>query len=299
MLGSTGQIGHELVRELADIGTVIAPSRKDLDLLNAAAVRDMLRRTMPTIVINAAGYTAVDSAETERELAAALNADAPALLATECTRLGSALVHFSTDYVFDGTKETPYVETDPRGPLNVYGQTKLAGEHGVAAAGGMHLIFRTSWVYSLRRRNFVTNMLRLARQREEISVVNDQIGAPTSADTVALAVTEILRILVGAEDFIGTFEAASGVYHLSAGGATTWYEFARTILADDPAASEQVCRVVKPVASAEFAAAARRPSYSVLDNSKLAEQFGVRLAPWTEQWSAVLEQLCVSSRRAS
>ncbi|MEP6491288.1 MAG: dTDP-4-dehydrorhamnose reductase [bacterium] len=299
VVGGTGQIGHELVRELAGLGPVIAPPRHDLDLLDAASTRDMLRRTMPTIVVNAAGFTAVDAAESERELAAAINADAPALLATECTRLGAALVHFSSDYIFDGAKRSPYVETDPRGPLNVYGETKLAGEHGVAAAGGMHLILRTSWIYGPRGRNFVSTMLRLAREREELSVVDDQVGAPTSAAAVAKAVTEILRSLVGAADFVDAFEAASGVYHMSAAGSTTWYDFARTILADDPASNEQVCRVIKPVKSTKYVTAAQRPAYSVLDNSKLAEEFGVRLSPWTEQWCAVAEQLRVNARRAS
>ena len=283
VIGGTGQIGHELARELAVLGTVVAPAHTELELLSAASIRDVIARVRPAMVVNAAGYTAVDSAESEREVCAALNADAPAILADECKRLGALLVHFSTDYVFDGTKRAPYVETDLPRPLNVYGQTKLAGEEAVAVCDA-HLIFRTSWVYSARGRNFPLSILRLAREREELSVVNDQVGAPTSAEAIAAGTVGVLRVLA-AEDGDLRDNRAAGVYHMTAGGSTTWYEFARTILADDPRRDEQVCRAVLPITSAEYPTAAKRPAYSVLDNTKLNERFGVRLPTWREQWT--------------
>lgn len=283
VIGGTGQIGDELVRELAALGTVVAPSRTELELLSAASIREVIGRVRPAIVVNAAGYTAVDHAESEREICAALNADAPACVAAECRRLGAVLVHFSTDYVFDGTKRTPYVETDRPEPLNVYGQTKLAGEEAVAACGGAHLIFRTSWVYSPRGRNFPGAILRLARERDVLSVVNDQVGAPTSAAAIASGTHEVLRVL--ARERRDSVAGTSGVYHMTAAGSTTWYEFARTILADDPRRDEQVCRDILPITSAEYPTAAKRPAYSVLDNTKLLERFGVRLPTWKEQWT--------------
>lgn len=289
VIGGTGQIGYELVRELAALGTVVAPARTELELLSAASIRDVIGRVRPAIVVNAAGYTSVDSAESEREVCAVLNADAPTHIAAECKRLGAVLVQFSTDYVFDGAKRTPYVETDVPRPLSVYGKTKLAGEEAIVACGGAHLIFRTSWVYSARGRNFPLSMLRLAREREELSVVNDQVGTPTSAAAIAAATVDVLRVLA-AGDLRENSGAAAGVYHMTAGGSTTWYEFARTILADDPRRDEQVCRAVLPITSAEYPTAARRPAYSVLDNTKLNERFGVRLPTWQEQWSAIVRE---------
>lgn len=304
VVGGTGQIGQELVRELAALGRVVAPARAELELLSAASIRDVLSRVQPAIVVNAAGYTAVDSAESERELCAAINADAPALLAAECERLGAVFVHYSTDYVFDGAKPTPYVETDAPAPLNVYGQTKLAGEAAVAATGGANLVFRTSWIYSARGRNFPLSILRLARERDELSIVNDQVGAPTSAAAIAAGTLGVLRALIadGTGDLRERGEAAAGVYHMTAGGSTSWFEFARTILADDPRRDEQVCRAIVPITSVEYPAPASRPAYSLLDNTKLFERFGIALPSWRSQWADFVASSAparVSSRQGS
>jgi dTDP-4-dehydrorhamnose reductase len=293
LTGGNGQVGYELARQLTALGRVVAPSRSELDLLDAPSIRDLIRSVRPAIVVNAAAHTMVDGAEAEPDLCARINADAPATMAAECHRLDALMIHLSTDYVFDGLKPWPYVETDATAPLGVYGRTKLAGEEAVTSAGTAHLTFRTAWVYSARGRNFVLTMLRLAREREELSVVGDQRGAPTSASAVALGVTRVLRQLLAASDFRKESRAASGVYHMTAAGATTWFDFARTILSDDPHATEQRCRVIRPVQSADYPTAARRPANSVLDNSKLVDRFGVRLAPWTEQWRMFAQQLRV------
>jgi len=285
VLGGTGQIGHEAVRALAWVGPVAAPTRQDANLEQASVVRELVRRVKPTVIVNAAGYTAVDAAESNVDDCNRLNVELPRVLAEESRRLGALMVHFSSDYVFDGTKRTPYFESDEPNPLSVYGASKLAGEMAVAESAGTYLIFRTSWVYATRGRNFPLTILRLAREREELRIVSDQVGAPTSASAIAAAVSAVLRVVHPAH------EVASGVYHLSADGATTWFEFARTIVADDPRPNEQVCRAVLPIATAEYPTAARRPAYSVLDNSKLAERFGVRLASWRDQWQETVVEL--------
>jgi dTDP-4-dehydrorhamnose reductase len=285
VLGGTGQIGHEIVRALAWVGPVAAPSRQDANLEEPDVVRELVRRVKPSVVANAAGYTAVDAAESDSAACNRLNVDLPRVLAEESRRIGALLVHFSSDYVFDGAKRTPYFEDDEPHPLSVYGASKLAGEIAVAEAAGAHLIFRTSWVYAARGRNFPLTILRLAREREELRVVSDQVGAPTSAPAIALAVSEVLRAVHSSS------EVASGVYHLSAGGSTTWFEFARTILASDPRPGEQVCRAIVPISTAEYPTAARRPAYSVLDDTRLEERFGVRLGSWRDQWQAVATEL--------
>jgi dTDP-4-dehydrorhamnose reductase len=285
VLGGTGQIGHEVRRSLAWIGPMSAPTRQDANLERPDVVRDLVRRVKPTVVVNAAGYTAVDAAESNVDACNRLNIELPRVLAEECRRIGALLVHFSSDYVFDGTKGAPYIEDDDSRPLCAYGASKLGGEIAVTEAAGAHLIFRTSWVYAARGRNFPLAILRLAREREELRVVDDQIGAPTSAPAIATAVSEALRVVHSSS------EIASGVYHLSASGSTTWFEFAKTILAADPRANEQICRSVVPIATAEYPTAARRPAYSVLDNTKLVEGFGVRLPSWREQWREVAVRL--------
>lgn len=295
--GATGQIGHELVRELSALGSVVAPPRSMLDLESPTSIRSAIHEIQPTLVVNAAAYTAVDLAESEPERCALMNTAAPEILAQECRKLGAALVHFSTDYVFDGTKQSPYSETDQTAPLSVYGRTKRDGEEAVAAAGGAFLIVRTTWVYGIRGKNFPMTILRLAREREELKIVNDQVGAPTSSLAVANGVSQMLRVIGRQSDPIGAFAASSGIYHMTASGSTTWYDFARRILADDPRSVEHVCRTVRPTTSAEYAQPAQRPAYSVLDNTKLAQRFGVTLPPWTEQWRVVGDQLRLSSLR--
>lgn len=295
VIGATGQIGHEAVRALGWLGPVAAPDRGALDLESETSIRAAVRRVTPAVVVNAAGYTAVDAAERDAARCARLNADAPAILAAECRRVGAILVHLSTDYVFDGAKGAPYVETDEPHPLGVYGETKLVGERAVQAAGGAYLVVRTSWVYAARGHNFALTVLRLAHERTTLAVVNDQVGAPTSASAVADGISRVLRRLFDTPDPRAAAESAAGVYHMTAAGSTTWYEFARVILADDPRAADQRCRAIEPISTAEYPAAARRPAYSVLDNGKLAARWGVVLSDWRRQWGGVAGEL----RRAS
>ena len=287
--GATGQIGYEAVRALAPLGSVVALTRADLDLTNPAAIRETVRRLCPRVIVNAAAYTAVDRAESDRELCGAINADAPGVLAEEARRLGALLVHYSTDYVFDGSKLAPYTETDPPAPLSVYGATKLAGERAIQSAGGAHVILRTSWVYGARGTNFLRTILRLARERAELRVVNDQVGAPTWSRSIASMTADIVRYELGRGEDFGT--GLSGLYHLAAAGATTWYEFARCILERDPRREEQVCRAVIPISTAEYPTAARRPLYSVLDCTAFADRFRLSLQDWREQLPLVLADL--------
>jgi dTDP-4-dehydrorhamnose reductase len=290
VFGGTGQIGHELVRELSRFENVIAPARNEVDLTSPDAIRAAVEQCAPAVVVNAAGYTAVDSAESDQAACVALNAEVPGVLAEACRDRGVCFIHFSTDYVFDGAKGTPYVETDATGPLNVYGQTKLAGESAIEAVGGTYLIFRTSWVYAARGKNFPLTMLRLARERTELAVVDDQIGAPTSARAIASAVASVLGVLKDRDA-----RDMAGIYHLSAAGHTTWYGFARAILADASWPDQQVCQNLRAITTAEYPTAARRPRNSVLDNSKVRERFGVELPPWNEQWQAVATELRLKS----
>jgi dTDP-4-dehydrorhamnose reductase len=287
--GATGQIGYEAVRQLAPLGKVVGLTRAELDLTKPAAIREMIRGLRPRVIVNAAAYTAVDRAESERALCATVNADAPGVLAEEARRLGALLVHYSTDYVFDGSKRTPYTEADPPAPLNVYGATKLAGEQAIDAAGGTYVILRTSWVYGARGTNFLRTMLRLARERTELRVVNDQVGAPTWSRSVAEATAVVVeRELSRAEE---GGDGLSGLYHVAAAGSTTWYEFARCILEGDPRREEQVCRAMVPITSAEYPTTARRPTYSVLDCTAFADRFRLSPLDWREQLALVLSSL--------
>ena len=220
LTGKNGQVGWELQRTLAPLGEVVVLDRRQLDLSDPDQIRERVREISPDLIVNAAAYTAVDRAEAEPEPAMAVNGTAPGLLAEEAKRIGAAIIHYSTDYVFDGAKTTPYTEEDAPNPLNVYGRTKLAGEQAVQAAGVPHLILRTSWVYGMRGKNFLLTILRLAREREELKIVDDQIGAPTWSRTIAEATAQILTS--GAWPVSG----ASGIYHLTASGSTSWYGFA-------------------------------------------------------------------------
>ena len=271
LTGIHGQVGHELQRTLAPLGDVVALDRTALDLADPDSVRNTVRSLRPAIIVNPAAYTAVDKAESELDLAMAINATAPALLAEEAQRLGALLVHFSTDYVFDGSKATPYVETDPTAPISSYGRSKLAGEQAIAAAGCRHLIFRTCWVYGRRGQNFLRTMLRLAGEREELRVVADQHGAPTwsrmIAETTALA--------------LARHQGQQGIYHLCAAGETTWHGFAEAIIALAhvrgllPRATP-----VRRITTAEFPTPARRPANSRLSCDRLQRDFGLSMPDW-------------------
>ena len=262
LTGASGQVGYELERSLQGLGEVIAPRRAQLDLSDLAQLRAVIRAVRPALIVNPGAYTAVDKAESEPELAFRVNAEAPALMAAEAKLLGAALVHYSTDYVFDGTKEGGWLETDPPRPLNVYGQSKLAGEQAIAAAGIDHLILRTSWVYGMRGKNFLLTMLRLGKERDELRVVCDQHGAPTWSRTVS----DTTAILLAQARAAGPawWQRHGGTYHLSSQGQTTWCGFTEAILAS----AGLSCRVV-PIPSEDYPVPARRPRNSVLDSSKL------------------------------
>lgn len=265
LTGKDGMVGWELARALPALGEVAAFSRAELDLANPDQIVDRIRAVKPDVIVNAAAYTAVDKAETDREQAMLVNAAGPGFLAAEAQARGALLVHYSTDYVFDGTKTSPYDETDPTNPLSVYGRSKLAGEQAIQAVGGRHLIFRTSWVYANRGRNFLLTMLKLGREKPALRVVDDQRGAPTWARDIAAATVAVLKHR----------NPESGVYHMTAGGETTWCGFAREIFRLGGIATP-----VEPITTAEYPTPARRPANSVLSSGKLARAFGLALPEW-------------------
>jgi dTDP-4-dehydrorhamnose reductase len=281
LTGANGQIGFELKRALAPLGVLTACDRGQLDLADRDALVHGVRSISPQIIVNAAAYTAVDKAESEVDRAEAVNAVAPAILAEEAKRAGAVLIHFSTDYVFDGGSANPYDEQAPTRPLNVYGRTKRDGESAIAEIGGACLIFRTSWVYGLRGGNFLLTMLRLAAEREELRVVSDQYGVPNWSQDLA----DTIAALVG-RGVSGLIERA-GLYHLSASGATNWYEFARAIIGE-----VERPRVI-PITTAEYPTPARRPAYGVLASTKFEQAFGIALPGWREALAR-----CLAKRRA-
>jgi dTDP-4-dehydrorhamnose reductase len=277
--GRNGQLGAELAASLAALGEITVTDRAQLDLSNELATRRVLRELKPELIVNAAAYTAVDRAESEPELAMQVNARAPGVLGEEAKRLGALLVHYSTDYVFDGTKSAPYVEDDVPHPLNVYGRSKLEGERAVAASGARHLILRTSWVYGPRGRNFLFAILARARQGAPLRVVADQLGAPTSSTAIARGTAQLLERM-------RTLSGAEGLYHMTAQGETSWHGFAQAIVAGAGLAVE-----VAPISTADYPTAARRPMNSRLDNGKLERTFGLRLPDWRAQLDEVLARL--------
>lgn len=278
LFGRGGQLGWELQRALAPLGEVLALDYPRADFSKPEALRLLVRETQPDLIVNPAAYTAVDRAETESELAFRVNAESPAVLAEEALRLRVPLVHYSTDYVFDGAKSSPYLESDEPAPLNVYGHSKLAGDRAVISTGGAALILRTSWVYSMRQGGFVTKVLQWARQQEVMRVVDDQISGPTSARMLA-ELTALLLAGVGADPFAWLAERA-GVYHCAGDGACSRYAWAQEILKLDPRRDEQIVRELLPASSEEFPSPAARPLVTVLDCSKLERVFGLRLPPW-------------------
>jgi dTDP-4-dehydrorhamnose reductase len=285
--GGAGQVGWELRRTLAVFGEVIAPPRDILDLASTDSIVAAVRGARPDLIVNAAAYTAVDKAESESGLAMKINGDAPRILAEEAALRNVALIHYSTDYVFDGRKAGPYREDDEAAPINVYGRTKLAGEQGVMAAQAAHLIFRTSWVYGSRGRNFLLTMLRLGGERKELKVVDDQFGAPTSARLIAEATAgTIAKNYSGASLDIDGFRERGGLYHLTAAGRTTWHGFAQAILLGRAGMAK-----VLPIPTSAYPTPARRPQNSVLDNSKLEKQFGFSLPDWKTGLTLCLEEL--------
>ncbi len=281
LTGVNGQVGWELRRTLAPLGEVIAADRSLLDLADTASIRRSVAAIAPDLIVNPAAYTAVDKAESEPGLAYAINAAAPGELAA----CGVPLVHFSTDYVFDGTKAGAYTESDTPNPLGVYGASKLAGEAAVAAAGIPHLILRTSWVYGLRGRNFLLTMQRLARERETLSVVDDQFGAPTWSRLIAEATALVVARWLDRPDRA----ARSGVYHLTSGGRTSWHGFTAAILAHRAVSDSRLARLTA-IPTSGYPTPAARPANSQLDCGKLADTFGVRLPHWEEALALCLDQ---------
>jgi dTDP-4-dehydrorhamnose reductase len=281
---------------LPNLGKVIAPERKELDLADPDQIREVVRSVRPDLVVNAAAYTAVDTAESDAATASAINSEAPRLLALEAKSLGAILLHFSTDYVFDGCKGSPYVETDHPNPVNCYGRTKLAGEEAIRNSGAAHLIFRTSWVYATHGRNFLLTMLRLATERKELKIVNDQVGSPTCAFDLAQAISRILTGIIAKRENGFVSSGIGGTYHMTAAGQTTWYEFAKAFLTEATHAPEGlswltsathgrplIAREVLPISTQEFRSPACRPLYSVLSSERLKHVFGVSLSDWRTQ----------------
>ena len=279
LLGADGQVGGALAGRLAPLGPLVVATRADADLEQPDALRALVRRVAPAVVINAAAYTAVDDAERDGARCERINAVAPGVIAEEARRLRAPMVHFSTNYVFDGAAERPYDEGAPPAPLNAYGASKLRGEAAVAAATPEHLIFRLSAVYGWRGRNFMLRMLELARSREEIAVVDDQFVAPTRATSIARAVVSALRPVLTATAPFGGF----GTYHLCSRGATSWFGFAEALLRLDPRRDEHVVRRLRRTSTADFHAAAQRPRNGLLDSAKAAAVLGIEIGPWDEE----------------
>jgi len=295
--GGSGQVGEALTRTLAPLGEVFAPDRKQLDLSDATSIRKVMREFQPRWVVNAGAHTAVDKAESEPELAFAINAVAPAIFAEEAKRSGAAVLHFSTDYVFDGSKNTPYVESDTTNPLNVYGSSKLAGERALGMSGVPYFVFRTSWVYGATGKNFLLSILRLAREREHLRIVGDQHGAPTwSYDLARMAAHAIAHFeQLAARTNSSLSQAtlpASGIYHASGAGETTWYGFAAQAIAElQEMEPETKLATIEAISTSEYPTPARRPLNSQLDCSKLEEALGWRLPDWRESLAKVFSAI--------
>lgn len=300
LIGNNGQVGRELNRMLPQLGEVMSLGRGQLDLSNAEEIRRAIRTCRPNLIVNAAAYTAVDKAESDQNLARVVNAEAPAVMAQEAKTLGAVLVHYSTDYVFDGAKTSPYTEEDATNPQNVYGKTKLEGEIAIQNSGASNLIFRTAWVYGREGKNFLLTILRLATQREELRIVCDQTGAPTTSIEIARATTKILSQIFAKGDSSSSPLDPNSIYHMTAGGTTTWFGFTQSILeqarkvdAKTPwfAAATNglplIVRNVIPIPASEYPTPAARPAYSVLLNHRLDRAFSLRLPDWQTQLHSV------------
>lgn len=293
IIGNAGQVGRELERSFAGFGSVTAVNRETpdsaIDLTDAESLRAVVRKAAPDVILNAAAYTAVDRAEGEPELAHAVNAAAPAVLAEEARARKALLVHYSTDYVFDGTKREPWTEDDPVNPLSVYGASKLAGERAIAAIGGKYLIFRTSWVYGPHGKNFLFTMLRLGRERDKLSIVDDQFGAPTTSIELADATRKIVESVLNGDH--GKLTDWSGLYHMTCADSTSWFGFAQAIFTRAAAKLSSKTPELTPIPSEAYPTPAKRPRNSVLSNEKLAQRFGVQLASWSTALDAVIDEL--------
>jgi dTDP-4-dehydrorhamnose reductase len=301
LTGKNGQVGAELATLLPDLGEVTAFDRQQFDLSNPEQIRRAIRDVKPTVIVNAAAYTSVDQAVKEEKQAHIVNVEAPALMAEEAKKIGAILVHYSTDYVFDGSRSVPYDETDRPNPINVYGKTKLAGEEAIRAVGVSHLIFRTAWVYGARGRNFLLTILRLATEREDLRIVRDQFGSPTWSREIAKGTARVLiQLSQQGQEAISRF---GGTYHLTAAGKASWFEFATAIL--DRASHIQqgvdwfgaatgghplVVRRITPINTVEYPTLARRPAFSVLSNDLFKQKFGFELLDWRVQLASAFAE---------
>ena len=298
LTGKNGQVGAELAAFLPRLGEVVSFERHELELSKPDQNRRAIREVQPNAIVNAAAHTAVDRAETDERQARIINVDAPAVMAEEAKKIGAVLVHYSTDYVFDGSQERPYDETDPPNPINVCGQTKFAGEEAIRAVGVPHLIFRTAWVYGTRGRNFLLTILRLATEREELKIVCDQFGAPTWSREIAKGTVSALEQFTQSSK--DTSSRLAGTYHMTAAGKTTWCEFAEAILERSSRTCRDVAwfaaatggrplaaRCIIPITTEQYPTPARRPVYSVLSNSRLKQTFGMELPDWKTQLDSV------------
>ena len=285
LFGKVGQVGWELRRTLASMSQLVCVDYPDVDLTSPDSIRQWIQSSSPEIIVNAAAYTAVDKAETESTLAMKINGEAPGIMAVEAKKRGALLVHYSTDYVFDGSKTSPYIEEDAPNPLGAYGRTKLAGDQAIQQAGCEHLIFRLCWVYGARGGNFMLTMMRLAREREKLRVVQDQVGCPTWSRMIAETTALALKVTIPP----GKTGPRQGVYHLCSSGQTSWHGFASAIIELMPADGKK-CRELEAIGSSEYPTPTKRPAYSVMSCDKLARDFGLRLPDWRESLGLVLEK---------
>ncbi len=299
LIGNNGQVGWELQRTLAPLGQVMVADQVDtrlaLNLADPDSIRSVIRETGPDLIVNAAAYTAVDRAEEEPDLAMAVNGTAPGILAEEAKRTGAALIHYSTDYVFDGSAREPYGEADTPCPINAYGRSKLAGDQAIEAVDGAYMIFRTSWVYGARGHNFFLTMLRLAKERESLKIVDDQTGSPTWSRMIAETTGQVLSrspVRNGRPDVAGFLTEYAGIYNVASSGTTSWHGFAQAILemtADD---ADRQLQQLLPIPTTEYPVPAPRPPYSVLSGDKLRQTFGLRMPEWRQAL-----ELCVNEYR--
>jgi dTDP-4-dehydrorhamnose reductase len=285
LFGKIGQVGWELRRTLATMSQLVCVDYPDVDLTSPDSIRQWIESSAPDIIINAAAYTAVDNAETESTRAMKINGEAPGIMAVEAKKRGALLVHYSTDYVFDGSKTSPYVEEDAPNPLGAYGRTKLAGDQAIQQVGCEHLIFRLCWVYGARGGNFMLTMMRLAREREKLRVVQDQVGCPTWSRMIAETTALALKVTIQP----AKTGPRQGVYHLCSSGQTSWHGFASAIVELMPAEGRK-CREVEGIGSSEYPTPTKRPPYSVMSCDKLERDFGLRLPDWRESLGQVLEK---------
>lgn len=277
LTGITGQLGRELRKVLSNDWEIIPVSRKEMEFSDESSIRSIIRENKADLIINPAAYTKVDLAETEKDLAFVINEKAPRIIAEESKELNIPLIHFSTDFVFDGKKSIPYCETDRPSPKSVYGLSKLEGEKAIQEVDGDYLIFRTAWVYSRQGNNFRNTIRELAKERPELNIINDQVGSPTTTTYISLVIKEIIKLLLKDKDI--TFQECKGIYHLSCGGNCSWYDFAEVIIKDLFQYEEGYCKL-NPISTKDFPTAATRPHYSVLNNQKLMKVFGLEQREW-------------------